>query len=168
MWYNEMTLMLRHYIDDLGTPPTYADDRLKECLLVSAIRVKNDVDISSYIVSLDSLDITPDPSYGDSRNENFMLLVGYCAAAMITSSEFRTASGRNILVQDGGSVVDMRYVSAQKKLAADFYQATYEKIKLQYSLNNLSGKAIIGPTAICSAYVGGYYGSYGDFRGGFY
>lgn len=166
MWYNEMTLMLRHYIDDLGDSPTYSDDRLKECLLVSAIRVRNDINVPSYIVDLDSLDITPDPTFGDDRNENFILLVGYCAAAMITASEFRTASGRNVLVQDGGSVVDMRYVAAQKKSSADFYQDTYDKLKLQYSLNNVSGRAIIGPTSIYGPFVGGYYSSYG-FRSGY-
>jgi hypothetical protein len=161
MWQNDMVRMLRHYIGDLDCPPTYDDYRLQECLLISAMQVSSEVDLSySYDISLDILSITPDPTEKPTTDPDFCLLSAYLAASIIAGSEFRSSSGKNIMVSDGGSQVDMRYVAQQKQAVYKFYLDGYQQLKLQYGLNNLALKAIISP-ASTGFWGGGYYQNYG-------
>lgn len=160
MWQNDMVRMLRHYIGDLDCTPTYDDDRLQECLLISAIQVATQVDLAyNYDISLDMSSITPDPTEKPTTDPDFCLLTAYLAASIIAGSEFRSSSGKNILVSDGGSQVDMRYVAQQKMAVYKFYLDGFNTLKLQYGLNNLALKAIISPTST-GYWGGGYYQNY--------
>lgn len=169
MWSTQMVMMLRYYINDLCDPPTYNNERLKEALLVAALQVTNEVDlIYNYNVDLDALSITPDPTLSNPKDENMMLLVGYKAAAIITMSEFKTASSKGLIVKDGSSMVDMREVANQKLAAAKFYLDGYEDARWLYNVAVRNpGVGILGPVTIVSqnymsAGIGGTGAGYGN------
>ncbi len=157
-WETELVRVLRHYIDDLDdTAPKYTDQRLQELIVVSALRVHNEINFhQTYTIDLENIDIVPDPTAISSRDEDFMVLTCYKAAQIVALSEYKTTSGQSIFIKDGSSAVDLRNISAQKKGVADFYAKAYEDAKFLYQLaERPTGVAILGPVSI----FGGYYGS---------
>src|SRR4051812_5151500 len=108
-WQTELVRVLRHFLDDLDeTTPKYSDQRFQELLVVCALKVKHDVSFSTtYTIDLENIDITPDPSDSGTRDEDFMNLVCYKAAAILALSEYKTTSGQSIFIKDGSSAVDL-------------------------------------------------------------
>lgn len=160
----ELVTMTRHYIDDLDEDnQKYGNERLKELLVFSAMKVKMEASLSrTYTLNLETVDICPDPTESPYRDEPFMILITFRAAAFITASEMKTASGQALSIRDGSSAVDLRGIAAQKKAVADFYEKAYEDALFKYQIaERPSGQAIMGPVSIITAgYVSGYYNNY--------
>src|SRR5688572_14708601 len=113
-WESEIPLMIRHLIDDLGTSPTYTDDRLEELTIIAAQMINAEVDLYvTYTLDVDNLIFTPDPTVSP-RDEPFINLILLKAACIIDQAEARKAAGQGIAIQDGTSSIDLRSRSASR------------------------------------------------------
>ena len=125
-WQNEMTIIVRHLINDLDSSSyTFTDSRIEESILVSSQLVLHEVDFeSSYTVDVDSLTLTPDPTANtgsDGKDDGFISLVSLKTGCLLLGSEMKTNA--------------LSAISLKK----------YEDTKTQYKLNGIVGKAVLGP-----------------------
>lgn len=155
----ECVRLLRHLIDDLGSTPTYDDDRLFELLIVAAQFVNKEVSLTTtYTIDLDELVLTPDPTLSDSRDDSFINLMCLKAACIMDQAEVRKASGRAISVADSiGMKVDNRAgLEGRLALFKLGWCKAYEDAKVEYETDKLSvaGSAIMGPFRLDNGYRG--------------
>lgn len=140
--------MIRHLVDDLGTTPTYTDDRLEELCLLAAQIINAEVDLAvEYTIDMDNLTLTPDPT-SPTRDEAFIALIILKAACIIDQSEARKAAGQGIAIQDGKSSIDLRGRSgARLALLKDGWCKAYTDMKLKYETGQgaMAGHAILSP-----------------------
>lgn len=88
-WQEELTIIVRTLINDLGPEYTYTDSRIEQCLVVAAKYVQFDVVLDhKYEVDVINLDISPDPTIDN--DDIFISLVSLKAACIIDQSNFRT------------------------------------------------------------------------------
>ena len=71
-WQNEMTLIVRHLVNDLDSSNyTFTDDRLEESVLVSAQLASLEIDFeSTYTIDVDSLTLSPDPTTSSDKDDS--------------------------------------------------------------------------------------------------
>ena len=145
-WQNEMVLILRHLIDDLGTPETYDIPRLEESLYVAAQLVTLEVDFpKTYVIDVDAPSLTPDPT-AETRDNAFINLVCLKGASNILCAEAKASAANTMIVQDGPSKIDLTFQNRSKQATADKAVKAYEDAKFQYVAGNGSGgQAILGP-----------------------
>ncbi len=93
-WQNEMTLIVRHLVNDLDSSSyTFQDDRVEESVLVSAQLAALEIDFeSTYTIDVDSLTLTPDPTTSSNKDDSFINLVSLKTAQMLLGSELKTHS----------------------------------------------------------------------------
>lgn len=88
-WQEELTIIVRTLINDLGPEYTYTDSRIEQCLAVAAKYVQFDVVLDhQYTVDVVNLNISPDPTIDN--DDIFVSLVSLKAACIIDQSNFRT------------------------------------------------------------------------------
>jgi hypothetical protein len=88
-WQEQLTIIVRTLINDLGPTYTYDDSRIEQCLVVAAKYVQFDVVLDhSYAVDVVNLSISPDPTLDN--DDIFISLVSLKAACIIDQSNFRT------------------------------------------------------------------------------
>lgn len=159
MWQNEMVLILRDIINDVGDTPTYSHQRLQEAILAAAQVVSFEVSFpQTYTVDFDEYLISPDPTdtAGGTRDNAFIALTTMKAACRIARGEAKIAGGQAISVKDGSSAVDLRDAAKYKNVVADSFCKEYQDMKWEYETGSIS---IINKFAlICGPYrmfVGG-------------
>ena len=146
-WQVELTVILRHLINDLGSTPSYTDSRLEEVLAVSAHLVLTDTTFDTeYSIDVDESTISPDPTTSSPKDSNFITLVCLKAACLISYGEAKTYAISGMRITDGPSSIDMGSVAqsmmARQKDICDKYQAA----RKQYLIGNAKGvAAVIGP-----------------------
>lgn len=147
-WLDEMTLMLRHVIDDVDLPYTYTDPRLEETVLVAAqfaiIEMSFD---KTYVVDVDGLTLTPDPT-ASVRDNGFISLVTLKAACLILKAEAKIAANTSFKIVDGPSQIDTTSQALHVQKRADKMCEDYEDAKMRYQAGNSRAGA-----AILSSYV---------------
>lgn len=153
-WQTEMTRILRHMIFDLNTPPTYADSRLQEALVVAAQLVVQDLDFSQqFVPDLDLLDIQPDPTLRvgvpPTRDDSFINLTCMKAACMTDRGQASQAIAQAVTVRDGSSLIDLRAI-AEGRIAIlnkGGWCAAFDEARTQYLLSksHVAGAAVMGP-----------------------
>ena len=122
-WQNEMTVIVRHLVNDVDSSSyTYNDDRVEESILVAAQLSSLEIDFESvYTVDVDSLTLSPDPTDSTNKDDSFINLVCLKTAQMLIGSELKTHSLNAISLRDGPSALDLRgIVSGLKILFDDF------------------------------------------------
>lgn len=149
MWQPELTLILRHLIDDLcGTD--YSDERLEEVILVSAQLLLGESQFEQdYTVNVVTATLSPDPT--EINDDMFMSLLVMKAACILARGALRAAAAREgIKVTDkmGSIEIKGKYAAAQE--LATSYCDYYHKAKLEYSLNNTNNvraifNVVVGP-----------------------
>lgn len=88
-WQEELTIIVRTLINDLGPDYTYSDSRIEQCLVVASKYVQFDVSLDHYYdVDVVNLSISPDPT--SDNDDIFIALVSLKAACIIDQSNFRT------------------------------------------------------------------------------
>ena len=145
-WQTELTLIVRHIINDLGDTPTYDDSRLQELILVAAQFLIQELDFSkSYTVDVDQLKLTPDPT-DDPKDNPFINLTCYKAACILAHNEYRLAAKQAIRIKDGSSSIDFGGVLlGSRDFARDICQI-YNEMKFDYeSGQSPAGRAVFGP-----------------------
>ena len=146
-WQNEMTLIVRHLVNDLdSTNYTFTDDRLEESVLVSAQLASLEIDFdNTYTIDVDSVSLTPDPTSSGGKDDSFINLVCLKTARLLIGSELKTHSLNAISLRDGPSALDLRGIVAGLKILFDDITKRYEEAVTQYKLNGVVGQAILGP-----------------------
>lgn len=152
MWQNEMTIIVRHIIDDLdSTNYQFSDDRIEEAILVAAQLIHNEMEFNiDYSIEVDNRKLTPDPTLtavgASDKDDDFIALCCLRAGILFTGSQLKTYSLKAITLRDGPSMLDMRGVVAGLKSLHDDLTAKYEQVKLDYQTSKLGlGKAILSP-----------------------
>lgn len=156
-WETELVLILRHLVDDLDSS-TYTDSRLVELLLVAAQLVQTTVDFNNnYIIDVDSLTLTPNPTV-EPKDSGFIMLTCYKAACILRGSEYKTALQSGIVVSDGQSSLNTTGSLTGYKQLMDNACKEYNKAKLEYvTTGRVTGRAILGPFSSPNIDTDGYW-----------
>lgn len=151
-WQNEMTIIVRHIIDDLdSTAYQFSDDRIEEAILVAAQLIHNEMEFTiDYNIEVDGRSLVPDPTktpIGENpKDDDFIALCCLRTAILFTASQLKTYSLKAIAIRDGASSLDMRGVIVGLKALHDDLTKKYEDVKLDYQTSKLGlGKAILSP-----------------------
>lgn len=90
-WEVEIPIIVRSLINDLGSSPTYSDERIQQLTVVAAQYVVKEVTLSNnYTIDIVNIDITPDPSDNSTRDTDFISFIALKAACLLDQSTFRT------------------------------------------------------------------------------
>jgi|TARA_R110000744_G_scaffold45950_1_gene101856 hypothetical protein len=146
-WQNEMTIIVRHLVNDLdSTNYTFSDDRLEESILVSSQLSILEIDFEqTYTIEVDTSSLSPDPTNSSNKDDSFINLVSLKTAQMLIGSELKTHSLQAVAMRDGPSSIDLRGIVAGLKILFDDINRRYEEAVTQYKLNGVVGQAILGP-----------------------
>jgi hypothetical protein len=145
-WESEMGTLVRHLVDDLTTPYTYADSRIEQTIATAAQLAIFEIDFEQvYTVSLDCPTITPDPTLAAAKDDSFINLVSLKAGCIILGSEIKTEAAKSITVTDGPSTINMGNNFKGVELAFKTLCEQYEDMKLQYKASGNIGTAILSP-----------------------
>ena len=146
-WQNEMTLIIRHLVNDLdSTSYTFTDSRLEEAVLVCAQLLLLEVDFeSTYTIDVDSMTLNPDPTSSGNKDDSFINLICLSTAQMLLGSELKIHSLNAISLRDGPSSLDLRGIVTGLKILFEDINRRYDEAKMQYKLNGVVGQAILGP-----------------------
>jgi hypothetical protein len=150
-WDDEMVLMLRHLLGDIGDTPLYADDRLAEMILVTASLMQGAVSWTrSYTVNIGNSVLSPDPTNPATRDQNFINLTTLKAALQLTISELREMTRQGISIKDGDNSISLQRSPASLKLMKDSYQEQFDAA--MYSLNSgeVLSEVIVSPYPLFS------------------
>lgn len=146
-WQVELTVILRHLINDLDTVQSYSDSRLEEVLAVAAHFVLTDTTFDTeYSVDVDETTISPDPTTSSPKDINFTTLVCLKAACIISSAETKTYAMSGMKITDGPSTIDMSPVAQSMISRQKDICGKYESTRKQYLLGNAKNvAAVLGP-----------------------
>ena len=147
-WQNEMSIILRHLVNDLDSSAyTFSNDRVEETILVASQLVLHEIDFeNTYSVDVDSSSLSPDPTSSSNKDDAFISLVCLKSAYILLGSEIKPHALNAISLKDGPSSLDLRgIVQGLNILFADITKR-FDEAKIQYQLgNSIAGQAILGP-----------------------
>lgn len=162
-WQGEMVEIFRVMLNDLDEPPTYSDERLARILVVSAHMVLVEMQFSRpFFADIENLDIIPDPTLTDSRDDAFINLVCFKGGCISDRGKITISAGQAVTIRDGSSSIDLRGVAdAQLKLLEQGWCSVYDDARFRYmagQVNNI-GAAIMTPFRVFAGYnaIGAYY-----------
>ena len=146
-WQNEMTIIVRHLVNDLDSSSyIFTDDRVEESVLVSAQLASLEIDFeNTYTIDVDSVSLSPDPTDSSNKDDSFINLVSLKTAQMLLGSELKTHSLNAISLRDGPSALDLRGIVTGLKILFDDINKRYDEALIQYKLNGVVGQAVLGP-----------------------
>ena len=143
-WQTDLVLMLRSIIGDLDKSK-FADERLKQILVVGAYNVVKDADFSNtYTVDVTKVSVSPDPI--TENDTDFNILTVYKSACILLGSEVKTEAANAISIKDGPSSIDLRGVAQNLIMLYNDLCKKYDDLLRTYQYNNtLVGQAVLGP-----------------------
>jgi hypothetical protein len=147
MWQDEMTVILRHTINDVDDPQTYTDSRLQLGLVVGAQFVNTEFDFTQpYTVSVIGLNISPDPTSLPAPDNWFINLTVMKTSMMMLSNDLKLAAQQAWTIKDVDVTVDMKEAYKARKMILDELKEYYEWAGMQYRIGVRSaGQAILTP-----------------------
>ena len=156
-WQSEMVTLVRHLVDDLGSPYTYSDDRIQQAIAVSAQLVISEINFESvYTVKLDCPTISPDPTVSSNKDDGFINLVSIKAGCIILGSQIRTEAAKSISVTDGPSSINMGGNFKGIEIVYKNLCDKFEEMKMQHKTDGSMGTAILTPYSPGSDVVRSY------------
>ena len=146
-WQNEMSLIVRHLINDLDSSSyIFTDDRLEESILVATQLMLNEVDFDqTYTVDVDSSSLSPDPTTLSVKDDPFISLVCLKTSHLLLGSELKTHSLNSISLKDGPSSIDLKGIVQGLKILYEDLGKRYEHAKLSYQTSGVAGQAVLSP-----------------------
>jgi hypothetical protein len=150
MWDTEMVKLLRGMILDKAEPYKYADEDLRELILVSAQLIQTEVQFAQvYQVDVDDEVLTPDPTEVTEttvRDDSFINLVTLKSACILDNGSARLA------VEDiGPDISDMGFsvrqnaalIQAKLQLLRQGWCAVYNDAKFEFKFNRYTAAGAI-------------------------
>ncbi len=145
-WQNEISRIVRFLINDIDAT-SYTDDRLEETILVAAQLLLGTMDFSTtYLVDVDSLTLTPDPTLLDPKDNFFINCLSLKTAIIVLGSECKTAAAQGWRIKDATSSID---TTASYQSLHQLYKELMDKLDkfiFDYRAgNSIAGGAILTP-----------------------
>jgi hypothetical protein len=141
-WQNEITILLRHLIADVGPAYTYGEISFP----------------TYYQINVAALSIIPDPTIAPNRDDSFINLITLKAACIADGASARLAAQKSVIMRDADKMIDLHYVSpAMLDIWKKGWCKNYDDARYEYLAGNVgsAGTAIIGPFRDYAA-AGGY------------
>ena len=150
-WILEIPLIVRVWINDLADNPTYSDDRLQQVIIVAGQYVTREINLDTeYSCDILNLDISPDPSLSQNRDEAFITFVALKSACILDQSTFRTkAASEGIRAGLGAANVSVAgNLKGYKEILDKGPCAMYEKLRMEYEIGNAQNyiNAVLSPS----------------------
>jgi hypothetical protein len=144
-WTDDLVVMLRVLINDLGEPQKYVDAYLQRVIVCAGVLVRKDIELPySYSFNVGNVTISPDPVLvGD---ETTQALLPLKAAGLINEGNYMTAVGQGIRVRDGDSAIDTSVgFAGYRDIIRLGPSAAYERLRWQLQASSASaGGAVVG------------------------
>ena len=147
-WQNEMSIIVRHLINELDSSAyVFSNDRVEETILVASQLVLHEMDFeNTYSVDVDSSSLSPDPTSSSNKDDAFISLVCLKSAYILLGSEIKTHSLNSISLKDGPSSLDLRGIVQGLNILFSDVVKRYDQAKLQYQLGgSIAGQAVLSP-----------------------
>jgi hypothetical protein len=147
-WQNEMSIILRHLVNDLDSSSyTFSDDRIEETILVASQLVLHEADFeNTYTVDVDASSLSPDPTSASNKDDAFISLICLKSAYILLGSELKTHSLNAISLKDGPSALDLRGIVQGLNILFTDIAKRYDEAKIQYQLGgSIAGQAVLSP-----------------------
>lgn len=148
-WQIELPIIVRTLINDMENSPTYTDDRLQQTIVVAAQYVNREMNFDrNYIVDLNNLAITPDPTEVNNRDEDFIGFLCLRTACFLDQSTFRTkAAAEGIRTRLGPADISVAgNLRGYQTILEVGPCGMYDKLKLEYEIGNIKYiRAILSP-----------------------
>lgn len=145
MYTDTIIAIIRVLINDLGTVPTYSDERLTTVMYVAAYYVASEISFANdYVVDIGGEEITPDPS----DDSDFINLVALKSACIMDQGLYRSkALLAGIRAKCGPAELE---TNGALKGFLDLLEKgpckAYEDFKFQYNFGRTDYlKAVLGP-----------------------
>jgi hypothetical protein len=144
-WTDDLVVMTRVLINDLGEPQKYADSYLQRVIVCAGVLVRKDIELPhSYTFDVAVAEITPDPVL--IQDETTMALLPLKTACIINQGAYITAVGQGIRVRDGDSAIDTSVgFGGYKDIINLGPCAAYAKLRWQLQTAANVGGAVVGP-----------------------
>lgn len=148
-WQDEMVVMLRVMINDLGDSPTYSDSRLEQMLSLSAKYVQEEIYFAvTYTIDVSDASISPDPTITanlDTSFTNFVVLKAACLADWGTFRQKALLSG--LKARCGPAILEtMEHMVGFRELISQGPCAAYDALKQDYQFGNVENiRAVLSP-----------------------
>lgn len=146
-----MINIIRILINDFDCEDhTYTDTQLEKTLAVSAQYVVQELSFSTtYTVTVNPPDISPDPTDSDTLDNVFTNFVVLRAACLIDHWTFKTKAALEGIRARAGSPVDLEirgHLRGYEILLDKGVCATFEQLKMEYKFGNANNiKAVLSP-----------------------
>ena len=146
-WQNEMSLIVRHLINDLDSSSyVFTNDRVEESILVATQLMLNEINFEqTYTVDVDSSSLSPDPTTLSDKDDPFITLVCLKTSHLLLGSELKTHSLNSISLKDGPSSIDLKGIVQGLKILYDDLGKRYEQAKVAYQVSGVTGQAVLSP-----------------------
>ena len=157
-WQNEMSIILRHLVNDLDSSSyTFSDDRIEETILVASQLMLHEMDFeNTYTVDVDASSLSPDPTAASNKDDAFISLICLKSAYILLGSELKTHSLNAISLKDGPSALDLRGIVQGLNILFTDIVKRYDEAKIQYQLGgSIAGQAVLTPYSPGSGGVSG-------------
>lgn len=146
---SSLVTMVRVLINDLGTTPTYDDEKISQAIVVAGYQVTIDYSFSTdYTFDIDDPTITPDPTAEETYDAVMIALVTLKAACILSVNNYSSQVNNGVMVRDGDTQVDTTAgFKGYKDIILLGPCASYQKL-LSQATSSLAaglGKAIVGP-----------------------
>lgn len=154
--FTEMTELLRVMLLDFDSTK-YTDENLTRVLMVAAFQVSQELDFDNdYSVNIVGVDISPDPTDTDTRDDAFINLTCIKAACIIDRGSAAIAASQAISVRDGSSAIDLRGpLQGKLALLKDGWCKVYEDAKYEHQRGDgvIAGIAVTTPFRTLYSYL---------------
>lgn len=170
-WQTELTIMVRHIIDDLdSTNYSYTDERIQKTISIAAQLVILDISLpTKYNVDIENSSIVPDPTQTEPKDNVFINLAALKTACLILGSEVKTEGRNAISIKDGPSAIDLRGVASTISFLYENICGKYDNLLKDYKEDLVvdAGQAILGPYSPGADFISRTHNDY-DFRGNYF
>lgn len=146
-WRNEISLLIRSFINDFGDTPMYTNQRICQLAIVAAQQVVLEIEFNNeYTIDIINQTISPDPT--ETRDIEFIGLWSLKAACLFDQSSIRTkAHMEGISANLGPAKLDVSNgFNGYKMLMEQGPCKMYQDLKQQHILGDSSRiRAILSP-----------------------
>lgn len=146
-WRNEISLLIRSFINDFGDTPMYTNERICQLAIVAAQQIILEIEFSNkYTIDVINQTISPDPT--DTRDIEFIGLWSLKSACLFDQSSIRTKAhmdGISTILGPAKLSVSNGF-SGYKMLLDQGPCKMYQDLKQQHILGDSSRiRAILSP-----------------------
>lgn len=170
-WQIELPLIVRSFINDLDpVNPTFTDDRLQQLIVVAAQYVQREIDLPvAYQISIVCPDIVPDPTILENRDKDFISFVALKSVCLLDQSSLRTRAALDgVRANLGPAGLSVTSSSSYQFLLVNGPCKSYEDLRMDYALGNVSLlRGILSPF-IGNKFEGKNLRHYTDHRSGYF